>query len=115
MVYKIKALPEMNITYDLTIIDSPGFGDTRGVDYDMELMQNIEDLFKSKEVDSLDAIWFVQKAWDVRLTSQQKYIFESILRIFGKDVKDNLISILTCHDGQSVNILDSFVEFLSEK
>ena len=37
-----------------------------------------------------------------------KYIFESILRIFGKDVKNNLVSILTCNNGKSVNILDSF-------
>ena len=110
VVYKIKALPEMNINHDLTIIDSPGFGDTRGVDYDKKLMQNIEDLFKSKKVDSLDAIGFVAKAGDARLTAQQKYIFESILHIFGKDVKDNLLSILTCYDGQSVNILDSFEE-----
>ena len=100
----------MNINHDLTIIDSPGFGDTRGVDYDKKLMHNIEDLFKSKKIDSLDAIGFVAKAGDARLTAQQKYIFESILHIFGKDVKDNLLSILTCYDGQSVNILDSFEE-----
>ena len=110
VVYNIKALSGMNIRHDLTIIDSPGFGDTRGVDYDKKLMQNIEDLFKSKRIDSLDAIGFVAKAGDARLTAQQRYIFESVLHIFGKNVKENLLSVLTCYDGHSVNILDSFEE-----
>jgi len=110
VVYYVIALPGMKINYDLTIIDTPGFGDTRGVDYDKKLMQNIEDLFKSKKIQSLDTIAFVAKAGDARLTAQQKYIFESILHIFGNDVKDNLLSILTNYDGQSVNILDSFKE-----
>ena len=69
-------------------------------------MHNIKDLFKSKKVDSLDAIGFVEKAGDARLTAQQKYVFESILHIFGKELKDNLVSILTCYNGQSVNILE---------
>ena len=58
----------------------------------------------------IDAIGFVAKAGDARLTAQQNYIFESILHLFGKDVKDSLISILTNYDGQQVNILDSFKE-----
>ena len=110
VVYNIKALPNMNINYDLTIIDTPGFGDTRGIEYDKILMHNIEDLFKSKKIGSLDAICFVAKAGDARLTAQQKYIFESIFHIFGNDVKENLLSILTNYDGNSVNILDSFTE-----
>ena len=110
VVYNIKALPGMNIDFDLTIIDSPGFGDTRGVEYDKKLMQNIEDLFKSKKIKSLDGIGFVAKAGDARLTAQQRYIFESVLHIFGKNVKENLLSVLTCYDGHSVNILDSFEE-----
>jgi len=110
VVYKVKHLPGMKIDYDLTIIDTPGFGDTRGVNYDKRLMQNIEVLFHSKKITHLDAIGFVARAGDARLTAQQNYIFESILHIFGNDVKDNLVSILTNYDGQTVNILDSFRE-----
>ena len=81
VVYRVQHLPGMKIDYDLTIIDTPGFGDTRGVNYDKRLMQNIEDLFKSKKITHLDAIGFVARAGDARLTAQQNYIFESILTI----------------------------------
>jgi len=110
VIYKIRCVPGMRTNFDLILVDTPGFGDTRGVNYDKELMQNIEDLFKSNKLETLDAIGFVAKAADARLTAQQNYIFESILHIFGKDVQNNLISILTNYDGQTVNILDSFKE-----
>ena len=64
----IQQVPGMNIDYDLTIIDTPGFGDTQGVDY-KKLMQNIKDLFKSKKITRIDAIGFVAKAGDARLTA----------------------------------------------
>ena len=110
VIYTIRCVPGMRTNFDLILVDTPGFGDTRGVNYDKELMQNIEDLFKSNKLEKLDAIGFVAKAADARLTAQQNYIFESILHIFGKDVQNNLISILTNYDGQTVNILDSFKE-----
>ena len=83
VVFKIQHVPGMNIDYDLTIIDTPGFGDTQGVDYEKlmqrfgdtqgvdykKLMQNIEDLFKSKKITRIDVIGFVAKAGDARLTA----------------------------------------------
>ena len=93
----IQHVPGMNIDYDLTIIDTPGFGDTQGVDYEKlmqrfgdtqgvdykKLMENIEDLFKSKKITRtrIDVIGFVAKAGDARLTAQQNYIFESIVKL----------------------------------
>ena len=100
----------MNIDYNLVLIDTPGLGDTRGIDYDKKMIKNIEVLFNSKEVDSLDSIGFVAKAGDVRLTAEQKYIFESILQIFGKDVGENLLSLLTFYDGHDLKVLDAFKE-----
>ena len=81
-----------------------------GVNYDNEIMQNIEDMLKSMKIEKLDAIGFVAKAGDAQLPAKQKYIFESILHIFGKDVQKNLNWILTNYYGQTVNILDSFNE-----
>ena len=100
----------MKIDYNLVLIDTPGLGDTRGIDYDKKMIKNIEMLFNSKEVDSLNCVGFVAKAGDVRLTAEQKYIFESILQIFGKDVGKNLISLLTFYDGHDLKVLDAFKE-----
>jgi len=74
------------------------------------MIKNIEVLFNSKEIESLDCIGFVAKAGDVRLTAEQKYIFESILQIFGKDVGENLLSLLTFYDGNDLKVKDAFKE-----
>ena len=109
-VYRVHWVPGMKINYNVTLIDSPGLGDTRGIEYDRRMIKNIETVFKSNAVESLNAIGFVAKSGDVRLTAQAKYIFESILQIFGKDVEDNLISLLTFHDGGQPKVVDAFKE-----
>lgn len=43
----------------------------------------------------MDAIGFVVKSSDVRLTSSQIYIFESVLSIFGKDMGENIRFLVT--------------------
>ena len=89
-VYKIEWMPGMNIDCNLTLIDTPGLENIRGIEYDKKMIKNIEVLFRSNAVDSPDTIGFVAKAGDVRLTAKQKYIFKSILQIFGKDVVENI-------------------------
>ena len=45
-----------------------------------------------------------------RLTPSQKYIFESILAIFGNDVKDNISFLVTFTDGQTPPVLEAIKE-----
>ena len=97
------------LNYDLTIVDTPGFGDTRGVKRDIKIMTNIKMWFK-KRLDTLDAICFVIKATDVRLTTSQKYIFEQILSIFGKDVKNNVFVLITSCDGSEPKAIEALKE-----
>ena len=109
-VYKIQWMPGMNIDFNVVLIDTPGLGDTRGIEHDKKMIKSIESLFNSSEVTTLDTIGFVAKAGDSRLTAEQKYIFESILQIFGHDVKENLLSLLTFFDGNDLKVLDAFKE-----
>ena len=41
-VYKIKWVPGMNIDYNITLIDTPGMGDTRGLKYDKERFHSMQ-------------------------------------------------------------------------
>ena len=76
------------------IIDTPGYGDTRGIERDKEITDQIKILFKEK-ISTLNAICFVTKSSNNRLTHSQRYILSSILDLFGEDIKEIFVFILT--------------------
>uniref|UniRef100_A0A8C5MNT0 Fibronectin type-III domain-containing protein n=1 Tax=Leptobrachium leishanense TaxID=445787 RepID=A0A8C5MNT0_9ANUR len=106
--YEINPEPGYNIPYSLTLIDTPGFGDTRGIDQDKKVTEAIHAFFTSDHaIDQIDAVCFVVQAALARLTPNQKYIFSSVFSIFGKDIKDNILSLITFSDGERPPVLDA--------
>ena len=98
------------LSYTLTIIDTPGFGDTRGVERDKELVKQIKEFFSvqgDEGIDQLHGIGFVTPSPQARLTPTQKYVFHSILSIFGKDVANNIFLMVTFCDGKKPPVLDA--------
>jgi hypothetical protein len=96
------------VPYALTIIDTPGFGDTEGLKNDKRIVQLIRELFRKKHgIDQLDAIGFVTQSSLARLTPTQKYIFDSILSIFGKDIAGNIFLLTTFADAHIPPVLDA--------
>ncbi|CAI5789318.1 Stonustoxin subunit alpha [Podarcis lilfordi] len=99
------------VPYSLTIIDTPGFGDTRGIEHDKLITKQIREFFSSPGgTDHIDAICIVVQASSARLTHAQKYIFDSVLSIFGKDIKDNIQVLITFADGQTPPVLEAIKE-----
>ncbi|XP_071803411.1 uncharacterized protein [Asterias amurensis] len=101
--YTIHRNTNHNILYTLTIIDTPGFGDTRGIERDRAIIDQIRDFFShsdTHQVDHIDGIGFVAQASLARLTHTQKYVFDSILSVFGKDISPNILLLVTFADGQ---------------
>lgn len=99
--------------YTLNIIDTPGFGDTRGLEKDQCTVNQIRHLFSeegAKGVLYIDAVCFIVKAPDARLTASQKYIFSSIMALFGKDIKSNICTLVTFADGAEPPVLASLTE-----
>uniref|UniRef100_A0A8C5MFZ2 Septin-type G domain-containing protein n=1 Tax=Leptobrachium leishanense TaxID=445787 RepID=A0A8C5MFZ2_9ANUR len=71
-----------NIPYSLTLIDTPGFGDTQGIDQDKKVTEAIHAFFAGdRAIDQIDAVCFVVQAALARLTHTQKYIFNNILSL----------------------------------
>uniref|UniRef100_A0A8C1AEW6 Septin-type G domain-containing protein n=1 Tax=Cyprinus carpio carpio TaxID=630221 RepID=A0A8C1AEW6_CYPCA len=71
----------------LTIIDTPGYGDTRGLEKDLEVAENLSALFQSNDgVREIDAVCF-------------HYIISSVLSLFGKDIVNNIVFLITHSDG----------------
>ncbi|KAL0189913.1 hypothetical protein M9458_017012, partial [Cirrhinus mrigala] len=84
----------------LTIIDTPGYGDTRGLDKDLEVAENLATLFQSNDgVREIDAVCFVTQAAKNRLSDRQHYIISSVLSLFGKDIVNNIVFLITHSDG----------------
>lgn len=90
----------------IRIVDTPGFGDTRGIEYDKKIIDMIRETFTHK-CDTINAICFVAKSNETRLTDFQKYIFAQVMSLFGKDVGENFMAMLTFSDGQVPNIVES--------
>ena len=88
----------------IKLIDTPGFGDTKGIEKDNETFAQIQIFFK-ENLKEITAICFVTKSTNNRLTIYQKYILNRILDIFGKDMKDNFIFLLTFCDGGTPNVI----------
>ena len=63
----------------------------------------IRDLFKNW-IDCVNGICFVVSAYSQRLTTAQKYIFSSVASLFGNDIAENFIPMLTFCDGKEPQI-----------
>lgn len=110
-VYKLNHRDGFEVPFSLTIIDTPGFGDTRGIDRDREIIEQLRNLFTSNDgVSEIDAVCFVAQAALARLTPSQKYVFDSILSIFGKDIAENIRILVTFADGQKPPVLEAIKE-----
>ncbi|XP_053195580.1 uncharacterized protein LOC128379966 [Scomber japonicus] len=98
--YEIFGYEDETLPYSLTIIDTPGFGDTRGIEHDVIVSQRLLDLFHSDDgVHELSAVGLVLKASENRVSDRLKYIFDSVTSLFGKDIEKNIIALITHSDG----------------
>ena len=87
------------LDFSIQIWDTPGFGDTSGIERDEEIKLQINELLKSE--DFCHAVCFVVKANANRLTDTQKYIIDRVLHFFGKEAEENIYLLATfAEDGR---------------
>nr|XP_024656725.1 septin-5-like [Maylandia zebra] len=66
MVYEIFGFEDETLPYSLTIIDTPGYGDTRGTEHDDIISHRLLDLFQSDDgVHEVHAVGLVMKASEI--------------------------------------------------
>lgn len=84
----------------LTIIDTPGYADTEGYKKDREISESLIRLFSDEDgIHYIDAVCFVMKASENRLTGKELYVFHSVLSLFGRDIENNIVFLLTYSSG----------------
>ena len=109
--YKIYCETGFPVSFNLTIIDTPGFGDTRGIERDRKITKQVKEFFEMNNgIPHLDGIGFVCQAGSVRLTPTQQFIFDSIFAMFGNDVKDNIFVLCTFCDGEKPAVINAVKE-----
>lgn len=111
--YRIEPRKDGRLKYALNIIDTPGFGDMRGIERDQCTVDQIRNLFTEtgdKGVLYIDAVCFIVKAPDARLSISQRYLFSSLLALFGKDIESNICTFITFADGDEPPVLASLKE-----
>ena len=78
----------------IIIIDSQGFGDTRGKQFD-ELVNKAFEYTFSKLIDHINTICFIAKASEARLDNLINYIFSCATSLFSDDLSRNFIILST--------------------
>ena len=93
---------ESNIFNDnqiqIRLIDTAGFGDTRGKQYDDKIINDIQTLFENSDINNINAICIIFKASLTRAHDRLKYMLDKLFSIFGEDIKNNIIIIFTFAD-----------------
>ncbi|XP_016116554.1 uncharacterized protein [Sinocyclocheilus grahami] len=85
----------------LTIIDTPGYADTEGYEKDRDISEYLIRLFSDEDgIHYIDAVCFVMKASQNRISGKELYIFHSVLSLFGRDIENNIVFLVTHSDGR---------------
>ena len=111
--YTIYPAHGSNLEYALTIIDTPAFVDTRTLEYDKMVIQQLENFFSvkgSNGIDHLDGIGIVVQAALPKLTYKQNFTINLILSMFGSDMANNLFMIVTNADGNDPPVMAAIAE-----
>ncbi|KAK1899676.1 Neuronal-specific septin-3 [Dissostichus eleginoides] len=85
IVYEVFGHEDKTLPFSLTIIDTPGYGHTEGIEQDVLVSEKLLELFRSTDgVHEIDAVCLVLKASDNRLSDRLMYVFDSVVSLFGK-------------------------------
>ena len=80
----------------INIVDTPGFGDTRGQEWDWKIFNMIKNLLN--ELEQLNYILMVVKATENRLTDSTKFIYKQTTDLYKKDLADRMLGMFTFAD-----------------
>ncbi|MEQ2162767.1 hypothetical protein GOODEAATRI_023143 [Goodea atripinnis] len=96
IVYEIFGFEGKTLTFSLTIIDTPGYGDTRGLKRDSIVRQRLYDWFWTEDgVQEINVVGLVVKATENRVSDRMRYILDSVMSLFGKDLENNIVTLMT--------------------
>ncbi|KAK7944427.1 hypothetical protein WMY93_000155 [Mugilogobius chulae] len=95
-VYEVFGFEGEIFPYPLTIIDTPGFGNTGGLEKDQIIIELLQGLFCIPDgVNTVNAVGLVMKASENKLNERTAYILNAVTSLFGKDMEKNIVIMMT--------------------
>ena len=98
----------------LIILDSQGYGDTRGRKYDEKINSAFQYVF-SNVIDHINVVCFIANATASRLDILTKYIFISVTSLFSEDISPNLFILATHANRDTMTSGPAFVSTISSE
>ncbi|ETE57679.1 hypothetical protein L345_16603, partial [Ophiophagus hannah] len=109
--YVVNHQKGFQVPYSLTIIDTPGYGGTRDAEQDKLVGEQLLEFFSTPgSIDHMDAICLVAQGLLAHSTHTQKHVFDSMLSMLGKDLKDNVQLLINFADGGTPPVLEALKE-----
>ncbi len=93
----------------IIIIDSQGYGDTRGKTYDEMINETFRYVF-SNVIDHINTVCFISKSNTNRLDILTRYIFSSVTSLFSEDISENFIILATFASDDTLTDGPAFIE-----
>ncbi|CAE7390900.1 105313388 [Symbiodinium natans] len=79
--------------WHFTIIDTPGFGDSRGVEEDKKHVERI--MACLQKVTTINSVMLVMNGRDSRMTATMNYVIAQLTAVMPKAVLDNIVVVFT--------------------
>ena len=95
----------------IILIDSQGYGDTRGKIYEEMLNDAFNYVFTSV-IDHINTACFLVKSNTNRLDILTKYIFSSVTSLFSEDISENFIILSTFASKDTISEGPAFIQSL---
>jgi GTP-binding protein EngB required for normal cell division len=94
--YRVRHMPGMPVNQSVVLVDSPGYGDCRGIEADKFVTKCFASAFK--ELTHLNCVGIVVNSTQARLTQKAEMVIEKMLQLFHKEVSENIVPICTFAD-----------------
>uniref|UniRef100_UPI0037E89B96 uncharacterized protein n=1 Tax=Semicossyphus pulcher TaxID=241346 RepID=UPI0037E89B96 len=116
VVYEVFGFEGKTLPYSLTIIDTPGYRDNKGTEHDDIVSQRLLHLFSSEDgVHEIAAVGLVLRATENRVSDRLMHIFDSVLSLFGKNMENNIVALITHSGGRKPKNVLSALEAVNIK
>ena len=113
-IYRIRPKKGLNFP-PLILIDTPGFGDTKGEKEDKKHLELFRDFFESNLIKDVNCVLYVVNATNSRFGENDKKILDYLMNLFSKNLKENFVVGATHFTPENKNDIPNYIKTLSNE